>query len=236
LDPKTIRNAMEYIEKEVQPNNKPPDASPEYRKGLAQSLMYKVIIIYVLYTILLLFIPTSKDPFFQTIIILFYFHHGNEQFILSILADKVSPKFKSGSQEIERNLMYGKQDYDTDKSEWPLYQPIPKLEARVQASGFYILNYIFRFLITSSPCQRSSHSRYFLHYSFINFVIFTRGGSVRERHLPRRRRTLRGVSFEYRGKCYIEKYRCIRGSGNATMRIYLIFKMYMNMKYFFHNR
>jgi hypothetical protein len=32
-------------------------------------------------------------------------------------------------------MTQSKQDYDTQKEEWPLYQPIPKIEAVVQASG-----------------------------------------------------------------------------------------------------
>jgi hypothetical protein len=42
LDTKTIQGAMDVLEKELNPDEKPPDASPEYRKTLAQALLYKV--------------------------------------------------------------------------------------------------------------------------------------------------------------------------------------------------
>lgn len=42
---------------------------------------------------------------------------------------------KSGGGEIERGLHYGKQTYDSDQSQWPLYQPVSKLEAFPQTSG-----------------------------------------------------------------------------------------------------
>ena len=49
--------------------------------------------------------------------------------------DSVVPKYKSGGQEIERFVMHGKQDFDSDQSQWPLYQPISKIEGKIQASG-----------------------------------------------------------------------------------------------------
>ncbi|XP_035713400.1 xanthine dehydrogenase/oxidase isoform X1 [Folsomia candida] len=58
------------------------------------------------------------------------------KFILGILGDSVSPRVQSGARDIDRYLMQGKQDFDTsDTSEWPLYQPISKIEGKVQASG-----------------------------------------------------------------------------------------------------
>ncbi len=42
---------------------------------------------------------------------------------------------KSGAQDLEHGPMQGKQTFESDQKEWPLYQPIPKLEAAVQASG-----------------------------------------------------------------------------------------------------
>ncbi len=41
-DANTLRGALDALEKEVQPNHSPPDAKPEYRKALTQSLLYKV--------------------------------------------------------------------------------------------------------------------------------------------------------------------------------------------------
>lgn len=50
-------------------------------------------------------------------------------------AEKISPKNKSGGTILERPISKGVQDYDTDKSLYPLTQPIPKLEALAQTSG-----------------------------------------------------------------------------------------------------
>ena len=49
--------------------------------------------------------------------------------------ESVDPKIKTGGADIERGLMYGKQSYDTIKSEWPLYEPMPKIEAPIQCTG-----------------------------------------------------------------------------------------------------
>lgn len=38
----TIINAAKVLGKEVKPDAKPQDASPQYRRSLAQSLLYKV--------------------------------------------------------------------------------------------------------------------------------------------------------------------------------------------------
>nr|QIJ45704.1 aldehyde oxidase [Glyphodes pyloalis] len=49
--------------------------------------------------------------------------------------DKVNEKYRSGGEAIKRHSSQGTQTFDTDKSLWPLNQPIPKLEALVQCSG-----------------------------------------------------------------------------------------------------
>ncbi|ODM92327.1 Abscisic-aldehyde oxidase [Orchesella cincta] len=97
LNATTLTGAMESLLREVIPNYELPDATPEYRKGLTQSLLYKVI--------------------------------------LGIYAESATALNRSGATDIERSLHYGKQTYDSDQSQWPLYQPIPKLEAYAQASG-----------------------------------------------------------------------------------------------------
>ncbi|XP_035716520.1 indole-3-acetaldehyde oxidase [Folsomia candida] len=55
--------------------------------------------------------------------------------ILSILGDSVKAPLRSGGQDLEHGPMSGQQTFDSDQKEWPLYQPIPKIEAAVQASG-----------------------------------------------------------------------------------------------------
>lgn len=42
LDKTTINGVMEKLEAELKPNEHAPDATPQYRKTLAQSLLYKV--------------------------------------------------------------------------------------------------------------------------------------------------------------------------------------------------
>jgi hypothetical protein len=41
-DIKVMQGALEILDKEVKPDYKLPEAHPFYRKGLAQSLLYKV--------------------------------------------------------------------------------------------------------------------------------------------------------------------------------------------------
>lgn len=42
LNAATIKSAAEALQREVMPNNIPPDAAPEYRISLTQALLYKV--------------------------------------------------------------------------------------------------------------------------------------------------------------------------------------------------
>jgi len=42
LNTTSLKNALKTLEKEVEPNYIPPNASPVYRKGLAGALFYKV--------------------------------------------------------------------------------------------------------------------------------------------------------------------------------------------------
>ncbi|XP_045536781.1 indole-3-acetaldehyde oxidase [Papilio machaon] len=58
------------------------------------------------------------------------------KFILNISpAGLPCPKYRSGGTLIERPLSSGKQDFQTDKSLYPLNEPLQKLEALIQASG-----------------------------------------------------------------------------------------------------
>lgn len=42
LDRGTLQTALDILGKEVQPDHHLPDSSPEYRRGLAQALFYRV--------------------------------------------------------------------------------------------------------------------------------------------------------------------------------------------------
>ncbi|GBP91385.1 Xanthine dehydrogenase 2 [Eumeta japonica] len=56
--------------------------------------------------------------------------------ILSLCPDDaVDKRMRSGGSVIKRSVSQGTQTYDTDKSVWPLNQPIPKIEALVQCAG-----------------------------------------------------------------------------------------------------
>jgi hypothetical protein len=51
------------------------------------------------------------------------------------LGTTVQTKLQSGAADIEHGVTYGRQVYDTDKRDWPINQPVTKLEATIQASG-----------------------------------------------------------------------------------------------------
>lgn len=58
------------------------------------------------------------------------------QAILSLCPEnRIDPRFRSGGEAIKRATSNGTQSFETDKSIWPLNQPIPKLEALVQCAG-----------------------------------------------------------------------------------------------------
>ncbi|XP_066997187.2 xanthine dehydrogenase [Anabrus simplex] len=92
-----LKTALKSLDGELKPDHVLPDASPEYRKGLAKALFYK--------------------------------------YFLSLASHKAKERNRSGGTMLVRPVSSGKQDYQTDKTEWPLNQPIPKVEALVQCSG-----------------------------------------------------------------------------------------------------
>ncbi|KAJ8719469.1 hypothetical protein PYW08_011644 [Mythimna loreyi] len=49
--------------------------------------------------------------------------------------NRMNPLFKSGGEAMKRQKSKGMQSFETDKSVWPINQPIPKIEALVQCSG-----------------------------------------------------------------------------------------------------
>ena len=56
---------------------------------------------------------------------------------MTVLGDEVSSStLKSAAQrELPRGVSKGKQSYPNFEEEWPMYQPIPKLESKSQCSG-----------------------------------------------------------------------------------------------------
>jgi xanthine dehydrogenase/oxidase len=58
--------------------------------------------------------------------------------MLSVLGDKVPKHIASGALDLQREISSGKQDYDTDSKDWPVNQPLIKVEARSQCSGEFL--------------------------------------------------------------------------------------------------
>lgn len=58
------------------------------------------------------------------------------QFVLSIAPDSVlSPRYKSGGMKFDRPISHGTQDFATNKSLYPLTEPVIKREAFAQTCG-----------------------------------------------------------------------------------------------------
>lgn len=55
--------------------------------------------------------------------------------ILHTLGDKAPAHLRSAGEDLTRTVSKGTQEYDTDKSLWPVNQAVPKLEAQIQTSG-----------------------------------------------------------------------------------------------------
>lgn len=57
------------------------------------------------------------------------------KFVLSVAPNAVDERKKSGGTVMKRSLSSGTQDFDTDRSQWPLNQPVPKIEGLMQCAG-----------------------------------------------------------------------------------------------------
>ena len=55
--------------------------------------------------------------------------------ILYTLGDRVPVRLRSGGDDLTRSNLKGSQEYDTDKTLWPVNKAVPKLEAQIQTSG-----------------------------------------------------------------------------------------------------
>ena len=51
------------------------------------------------------------------------------------MGKRANPKFVSGAMDIEKRLTTAKHNYEYPEDEWPLYQPVPKIESAIQCSG-----------------------------------------------------------------------------------------------------
>jgi hypothetical protein len=52
--------------------------------------------------------------------------------VLGILGDRASAAVRSGATSLQRPLSSGTETYDTDKTKWPLTEPITKRKAIMQ--------------------------------------------------------------------------------------------------------
>ncbi|RVE49403.1 hypothetical protein evm_005915 [Chilo suppressalis] len=57
------------------------------------------------------------------------------KFMLNLASSNAAPRNRSGGELIKRPVSKGHQDYQTDKSLFPLNQPVHKLEAMIQSAG-----------------------------------------------------------------------------------------------------
>ncbi|XP_054283492.1 uncharacterized protein LOC129000555 [Macrosteles quadrilineatus] len=57
------------------------------------------------------------------------------RYVLSLNPSAVNPRLRSGGEDIERPLSHGVQQYYSEPVEYPLTEPIPKIESLIQCSG-----------------------------------------------------------------------------------------------------
>ncbi|XP_026741819.1 xanthine dehydrogenase-like [Trichoplusia ni] len=75
-------------------------------------------------------VPPEPSPLCRKTLALGLFYKA----VLSLYPD-ASPRYKSGGIPLSRPISRGTQTYETDKTLWPLNQPVPKLEALSQCAG-----------------------------------------------------------------------------------------------------
>ena len=72
------------------------------------------------------------------------------QFVLHVYGEKANKRLWSGGYPLERPLSSGKQTYGTKKEEWPVTEPLHKLEGKAQVFIIIVIVtslYGFRVLI-----------------------------------------------------------------------------------------
>ncbi|XP_022211869.2 xanthine dehydrogenase [Drosophila obscura] len=97
-DPATVAQMFEQLRGSLQAEERPPEASPEYREMLACALLYKFLL------------ATAPQ-------------------------ELVRERYRSGGQLLERALSSGSQTFETIKQNYPVTQPVQKLEGLMQCSG-----------------------------------------------------------------------------------------------------
>ena len=61
------------------------------------------------------------------------------QFVLGVCSSSANERFHSGSDSLQRPVSSGVQTYDTRREEWPLNEPMTKVEAAYQVRVFVLL-------------------------------------------------------------------------------------------------
>ncbi|KAH8327482.1 hypothetical protein KR074_006691, partial [Drosophila pseudoananassae] len=97
-DPATVTQIFQQLSGSIQPEERPPEASPEYRHMLACSLFYKFLL--------------ATGP-----------------------KERVKERYRTGGFLLERPLSSGSQTFETIKKNYPVTQPVQKLEGLIQCSG-----------------------------------------------------------------------------------------------------
>ncbi|EDV43516.1 uncharacterized protein Dana_GF16485 [Drosophila ananassae] len=97
-DPATVTQIFQQLSGSIQPEERPPEASPEYRQMLACSLFYKFLL--------------ATAP-----------------------KERVQGRNRTGGFLLERPLSSGSQTFETIKKNYPVTQPVQKLEGLIQCSG-----------------------------------------------------------------------------------------------------
>jgi hypothetical protein len=78
------------------------------------------------------------------------------QYVLGLSPPNLPKILVSGGKILERPVSTGKQDFETNKSVWPLNKPVPKMEAVIQCSGKTELGYSAHFYnVSCFNCLRS---------------------------------------------------------------------------------
>lgn len=109
---------MESLGEEIHPDSSPMHASQQYRRQLVQSSVYKVSLL------------NGDKPMPFYIVIRFF------QSILKCLEKDVSPNLKSAAnRELPRGISSGSQHINPHPSQFPVTQPIEKIEAKIQTTG-----------------------------------------------------------------------------------------------------
>jgi len=90
-DPTTVAQIFQQLPTIIQPEERPPEASPEYRRVLACSLLYKFLL--------------ATAP-----------------------KERVQERYRTGGLLLERPLSSGSQSFETIKKNYPVTQPVQKLE------------------------------------------------------------------------------------------------------------